>query len=58
MSAWYHTIWYDILKVQQLQQLQKYNTDQILNILIGGSMQDCSISMANALEILQSYTKP
>ena len=25
---------------------------------IDGLMQDCSISSANALEILQSYTKP
>ena len=34
-----------------------YNICQFL-VHIDGLVQDCSISMANTLEILQSYTEP
>ena len=31
---------------------------EYMHYFFDGFMQDCSISIANALEILQSYTKP
>ena len=35
-----------------------YNTAKTVVLLIDGLVQDCSNSIANALELLQSCTKP
>ena len=31
---------------------------RVISLIIDGLMQDCSNSIANTVEILQSYTKP
>ena len=51
-------IWFgdvDILPTDQVREIQEWKQKQCY---ICGLVQDCSISIANALEILQSCTKP
>ena len=44
------TFWFTVLKYVTANKQTKHNDD--------GSVQDCNISIANALEILQSCTEP